>query len=67
VWYQPEEIFPVNGIPEAGHHIFWTPVDKTYFKMAGKLKVIKLIKLILVITYLLRKAQKRNYLFCTEC
>ncbi|XP_022633857.1 bark storage protein A-like, partial [Vigna radiata var. radiata] len=39
VWYQPEEIFPVNGIPEARHHIFWTRVDKTYFKIAGKLKV----------------------------
>ncbi|BAU02888.1 hypothetical protein LR48_Vigan10g012400 [Vigna angularis] len=42
VWYQPEELFPVNGIPEARHHIFWTTVDKTYFKIAGKLKNVKL-------------------------
>ncbi|CAJ1951729.1 unnamed protein product [Sphenostylis stenocarpa] len=42
VWYQPEEIFPVNGIPEARHEIFWAPVDKTYFKIAGKLKHVKL-------------------------
>ncbi|RDX79679.1 Bark storage protein A [Mucuna pruriens] len=42
VWYQPEEIFPVNGIPEASHEIFWVPVDNTYFKIARKLKNVKL-------------------------
>ncbi|KAG5037113.1 hypothetical protein JHK86_017953 [Glycine max] len=41
VWYQPEEIYPVNGIPEARHEIFWVPVDKTYFKIASKLKNVK--------------------------
>ncbi|TKY44613.1 Bark storage protein A [Spatholobus suberectus] len=40
VWYQPEEIFPVNGIPEASHDIFWAPVDKTYFKIASNLKCL---------------------------
>jgi len=52
VWYQPEEIFPVNGIPEARQEIFWAPVDKTYFKIAGKLKVIKLTKPCLITIYL---------------
>ncbi|KAK7272708.1 hypothetical protein RJT34_29493 [Clitoria ternatea] len=42
VWYQPEEIFPVNGTPEVSHDIFWVPVDKTYFKIARNLKNVKL-------------------------
>ncbi|KAK7272707.1 hypothetical protein RJT34_29492 [Clitoria ternatea] len=42
VWYQAEEIFPVNGIPEVRQHVFWVPVDKTYFKIARKLKNVKL-------------------------
>jgi len=39
VWYQPERIFPVDGTPEVSQHTFWVPVDKTYFKIAKKLKV----------------------------
>jgi hypothetical protein len=39
IWYQPEEIFPVDGTPEVSQHAFWVPVDKTYFEIARKLKV----------------------------
>lgn len=42
VWYQPEEVFPVNNIPEVRQHAFWVPVDKTYFNIATKLKNVKL-------------------------
>lgn len=40
VWYQPEEIFPVNGTPEVRQHAFWVPVDKHYFELAKALGVI---------------------------
>ena len=43
VWYQPEEIFPVNGTPEVREHAFWVPVDKHYFKIAKKLQVLYLL------------------------
>jgi hypothetical protein len=39
IWYQPEEIFPIDGTPEVLQHAFWVPVDKTYFEIARKLKV----------------------------
>ncbi|KAJ4957840.1 hypothetical protein NE237_024951 [Protea cynaroides] len=42
VWYQPEEIFPVNGTPEARQHAFWVPVNSHYYAVAKKLKNIKL-------------------------
>ncbi|XP_048227597.1 bark storage protein A [Ricinus communis] len=42
VWYQPEEIFPVNGVPEVRQHAFWVPVDKHYFKIAKKVQGLKL-------------------------
>ncbi|KEH27138.1 putative hydrolase [Medicago truncatula] len=42
VWYQPEEIFPVDGTPEVLQHAFWVPVDKTYFEIARKLKNVEL-------------------------
>ncbi|XP_065848629.1 bark storage protein A [Euphorbia lathyris] len=42
VWYQPEEIFPVNGIPEVRQRVFWVPVDRHYFKIAKKLQGVKL-------------------------
>ncbi|XP_077210912.1 bark storage protein A-like isoform X2 [Tasmannia lanceolata] len=42
VWYQPEEIFPVNGIPEVRQHAFWVPVDKHYLAVAEKLEGMKL-------------------------
>ncbi|KAG5022009.1 hypothetical protein JHK85_018351 [Glycine max] len=42
VWFQAEEIFPVNGTAEVRQHAFWVSVDKTYFKIAGELKNVKL-------------------------
>ncbi|KAL2500872.1 Phosphorylase superfamily protein [Forsythia ovata] len=38
VWYQPEEIFSIDGQPEIRQHAFWVPVDKLYFSLAGKLE-----------------------------
>ncbi|KAF9614598.1 hypothetical protein IFM89_019381 [Coptis chinensis] len=43
VWYQPEEIFPVNGIPEVRQHTFLVTVDKHYFAVVEKLKDMKLV------------------------
>lgn len=40
VWYQPEEIFPIDGYPEIRQHAFWTPVNEHYFSLAKKLEVI---------------------------
>ncbi|KAL4317033.1 bark storage protein A [Arachis ipaensis] len=42
VWYQAEEIFPVNGVPEVRQHAFWVPVHKKYYQIAKKLKNVKL-------------------------
>lgn len=42
LWYQPEEIFPVDGIPEQRQHAFWVPVDPTYYNIAKKLKDLEL-------------------------
>ncbi|XP_015898258.3 bark storage protein A [Ziziphus jujuba] len=42
VWYQPEEIFPVSGIPEARQHAFWVQVDPNYYAVAKKLEDLKL-------------------------
>lgn len=42
VWYQPEEIFPVDGIPEQRQHAFWVPVNKHYFAVAERVKGLKL-------------------------
>ncbi|WCJ42509.1 Phosphorylase superfamily protein [Euphorbia peplus] len=42
LWYQPEEIFPVNGVPEVRQRAFWIPVDKHYFSIARKLQGMKL-------------------------
>ena len=42
VWYQPEEIFPVDGVPEERDHAFWVPVDDNYLSLAAKLEVILL-------------------------
>lgn len=40
VWYQPEEIFPIDGYPEIRQHAFWVPVNKHYFSLAKNLEVI---------------------------
>ncbi|KAF2303939.1 hypothetical protein P3X46_019430 [Hevea brasiliensis] len=42
VWFQPEETFPVNGIPEVRQHAYWVPVDKHYFQVAKKVQDLKL-------------------------
>ncbi|XP_027176945.1 bark storage protein A isoform X1 [Coffea eugenioides] len=42
VWYQPEEVFPVDGYPEIRQHAFWIPVNELYFSLAEKLEGIKL-------------------------
>lgn len=42
VWYQPEEIFPIDGYPEIRQHAFWIPVNELYFSLAKKLEHMKL-------------------------
>nr|GLL50016.1 bark storage protein A-like [Ipomoea trifida] len=42
VWYQPEEIFPVDATPEERQHIFWVPVDSNYFQIAQSLEGLEL-------------------------
>lgn len=37
VWYQAEEIFPVDGTPEVRQHAFWVSVDEHYFALTKKL------------------------------
>ncbi|XP_038991561.1 bark storage protein A-like [Hibiscus syriacus] len=34
VWYQPEEIFPVDGDPELRRHAFWVLVNHLYLAIA---------------------------------
>ncbi|MQL81201.1 hypothetical protein Taro_013659 [Colocasia esculenta] len=40
VWYQREEIFPVDGVPEQRQHAFWVPANAAYFGLAEKLEVV---------------------------
>ncbi|KAI6679511.1 hypothetical protein NL676_033392 [Syzygium grande] len=42
VWYQPEEIFPVDRVPEVRQHAFWVPVDEHYLAVSKKLQGLKL-------------------------
>ncbi|KAI5403294.1 hypothetical protein KIW84_050745 [Lathyrus oleraceus] len=42
LWYQPEEIFPVDGIPEQRQHALWVPVNAKYYRIAKKLEKMKL-------------------------
>ncbi|KAL1159579.1 hypothetical protein V6Z11_A07G006900 [Gossypium hirsutum] len=42
VWYQPEEIFPINGVPEQRQHAFWVPVNKHYFAIAERVQGLRL-------------------------
>ncbi|CAI9100375.1 OLC1v1037358C2 [Oldenlandia corymbosa var. corymbosa] len=39
IWYQPEEIFPIDGTIEERQHAFWVPVDEEYYSLAKKLEV----------------------------
>ncbi|KAA8521809.1 hypothetical protein F0562_012482 [Nyssa sinensis] len=42
VWYQPEEVFPIDGTPEERQHAFWVPIDTHYFEISKKLEGMKL-------------------------
>ncbi|XXG48029.1 hypothetical protein AAC387_Pa02g2574 [Persea americana] len=42
IWYQPEEVYPVDGTPESREHAFWVPVDSSYFAISKKLEGLKL-------------------------
>ncbi len=39
VWYQPEEVYPVTGVPEVRQHVFFLPVDEKLYETAKKLVV----------------------------
>ncbi|XP_021745484.1 uncharacterized protein LOC110711413, partial [Chenopodium quinoa] len=43
-WYQAEEIFTVDGVPEERQHAFWVPVDPHYFAVAKNLQTLELEK-----------------------
>ncbi|KAF2304447.1 hypothetical protein GH714_031565 [Hevea brasiliensis] len=42
VWYQPEEVFPVDGTPEESNMPFVVPVDLSYFEISRTLEDLKL-------------------------
>ncbi|XP_030541748.2 bark storage protein A-like [Rhodamnia argentea] len=42
VWYQPEEIFAVDGVPEVRQHAFRVPINRHYFAVSKKIKGLKL-------------------------
>ncbi|XP_039064069.1 bark storage protein B-like [Hibiscus syriacus] len=42
VWYQAEEIFSVDGVPEQRQHAFWVPVNDHYFTTAERVEVLRL-------------------------
>ncbi|KAI3524630.1 hypothetical protein L1887_03290 [Cichorium endivia] len=42
VWYQPEEVFPINTEPETRQHAFWVPVDNNYFALSKQLEGMEL-------------------------
>ncbi|KVH93892.1 hypothetical protein Ccrd_004062, partial [Cynara cardunculus var. scolymus] len=54
VWYQPEEVFPIDTYPESRQHAFWVPVDKHYFSLSKQLEGMKLEKCINATTCLPR-------------
>jgi hypothetical protein len=39
IWYQPEEVYPVTGVPEVRQRAFFIPVDEKLFETATKLEV----------------------------
>ncbi|KMT18015.1 hypothetical protein BVRB_2g032090 [Beta vulgaris subsp. vulgaris] len=43
IWYQAEEVFPIDGTPEQRQHVFWVPVDPHYFNLAKKLQSLNLV------------------------
>ncbi|XP_030448251.2 bark storage protein A-like [Syzygium oleosum] len=42
VWYQREEVFPIDGVPEVRQHAFWVPVDQSYYGLSAKITDLKL-------------------------
>ncbi|KAM3687789.1 hypothetical protein ACJW31_10G101000 [Castanea mollissima] len=42
IWYQPEEVFPINGTPKQREHAFWVSVDPLYFEISKKLEGLEL-------------------------
>nr|GEW13127.1 bark storage protein A-like [Tanacetum cinerariifolium] len=42
VWYQAEEVYPVDGTPEQTQQAFWIPVDSNYFSLSKRLETMKL-------------------------
>ncbi|KAK2451892.1 Phosphorylase superfamily protein [Trifolium repens] len=42
VWYERERVFLVDGTPKISKSVFWVPVDKSYYKIARKLKNFEL-------------------------
>ncbi|KAM4086447.1 hypothetical protein ACJW30_10G102200 [Castanea mollissima] len=38
IWYQPEEVFPVDGTPEERQHAFWVAVDPHYYEISKQLE-----------------------------
>ncbi|CAN0901533.1 Bark storage protein A, partial [Linum grandiflorum] len=55
VWYQPEEIFPVNHIPEVRQHIFKVPVDGHYLQVAKTVQGVSLERCVNATTCLPRE------------
>ncbi|KVH99884.1 Nucleoside phosphorylase [Cynara cardunculus var. scolymus] len=39
VWYQAEEVYPVDGTPEQTKQVFWIPVDSNYLSLSKSLEV----------------------------
>ena len=42
MWFQAEEIFPVNRTPEVREQVFWIPVSQSYYELAQKIEVFAL-------------------------
>ncbi|XP_068325654.1 bark storage protein A-like isoform X1 [Pyrus communis] len=42
IWFQPEEVFPIDGTPEERQHSFWVAVDPLYYEISQKLEDLQL-------------------------
>ncbi|XP_041021119.1 bark storage protein A-like [Juglans microcarpa x Juglans regia] len=42
IWFEAEEVYPIDGTPEERQHTFWVAVDPHYFNISKKLEVLKL-------------------------
>lgn len=63
VWYQPEEIFPVDGTPEERQNAFWVPVDPHYFAIAKKLVVSRVPNLFSIFPYRRKTNSPKSVMF----